>query len=374
MRKLLLLTIFLLLFSAGGITAFALDADISEIYTEQLETSGAAELAEKLPEETREYLERLGIQPGSGDISLGDISGEIADMATKLSTDIIAVFGLIIGLIIIAALLCSVCESTKSITMQKSISACTNAAVCIIVALPIAQYISDSGKIIEKCCFFNEAFIPVFCGIMAASDQTATAASYSGFMLTALEGASLAVNHTVLPLLRAVLALSLVAALSPTLKLSSAIKIFEKYLKWILSFVAVMIVGITGIGTAASSAMDGLAARAAKYIVSSSVPVLGSAMGEALSTVKGCVNILRTSVGSFGIIAMAFILLPALVKGVLWQLCLNLCALASDLLGVKNIKELTDSINSTVAVMIAVIIFTGTLTVFTLTVMLGKVN
>lgn len=369
MKKLLLLVFFAFLFYSGEITAFAINPDI---YAEQLEASGAQELEEKLPEETADHLERLGIDYSGGEISMQKIISEISDIAAESSSEILANFGCIIGLIIVSAVLSSVCDSTKSITVRNTVSACSGAAMCIIIALPTAQYISASAQIIEKCCVFNEAFIPVYCGIMAASGHSATASGYSAFMIAALEGASFAVGSTVLPLLRAVLALALTSGLSPSLKLGSAIKLFEQYLKWLLGFVAVMIAGVVGIGGAASSAMDAAAARAAKYIVSSSVPVLGSAMGEALSSVQGCVNILRASVGSFGMIAMAFILLPALIKGVMWQLCLNICVLAADMLGVNHIKELADAVCRVVSVMIAIIIFTGVLTVFTLAVMLGK--
>lgn len=369
MRKILSFVIFILLFFLNGTCALAIDA---EMYNEQLEASGADELMEKVPEESAEHLERLDICPEQSDVSLQNIFAEITEIAVDESADIPALLCCIIGLIIMSALLGSVCESTKSLTMRNSISVCTSAAVCIVIAVPTAQYISDSVQIVGNCCVFNEAFIPVYSGIMAASGQTTTAASYSTFMLAALEGASFAVGSAALPLLKAVLALSLVSALSPTLRLGSAIKLFEQYLKWILGFISVMTVGIIGIGTTASSAMDGAVSRAAKYIVSSSVPVLGSAMGEALSSVRGCVNILRTSVGSFGIIAMAFILLPPLIKGILWQLSLNLCALIADLLGVRQIKELTDSVGKVVSVMIAIIIFTGTLTIFTLAVTLGR--
>lgn len=369
MRKIFLLLLLIPLFISSEMTAFAFDADI---YEEQLEMCGAEELEDKLPEEAAEHLEELGIDYSGGSVSLLGIASEIAEITAKATSEVFAPLGCIIGLIIISAMLGSVCESTKSLTMHSTVSACTGAIMCIIIAMPTAQYISSAAQIIEKCCIFNEAFIPVYSGIMAASGQAATAAGYSTFMLAALEGASFAVSGAVLPLLRAVLALALTSSLSPSLKLGGAIKLFEQYLKWLLGFVAVMTAGIMGIGGAASSAMDAVTSRAAKFIVSSSVPVLGSAMGEALSSVQGCVNVLRASVGSFGIIAMAFILLPALIKGVLWQLCLNLCVIAADMLGVNHIKELADSIGRVVSVMIAIIIFTGVLTIFTLAVMLGK--
>jgi len=369
MKKILLLIFLILLFTSGEMTAFAFDA---EIYTEQLEMSGAEELEDKLPKETSEHLERLGIDYSGGEISLQGIASEIADITVDSTSEVFAPLGCIMGLIIISAMLGSVFESTKSLTMRNTLSACTGAIMCIAAALPTVQYISSAAQVIDKCCIFNEAFIPVYSGIMAASGQTSTAAGYSTFLLAALEGASLAVNGAALPLLRAVLALALTSSLSPSLKLGGAIKLFEQYLKWLLGFVAVMTAGIMGVGGAASSAMDAAASKAAKYIVSSSVPILGSAMGEALSSVQGCVNVLRASVGSFGIIAMAFILLPALIKGVLWQLCLNICVIAADMLGVNHIKELSDSIGRVVSVMIAIIIFTGVLTIFTLAVMIGK--
>ena len=51
-------------------------------------------------------------------------------------------------------------------------------------------------------------------------------------------------------------------------------------------------------------------------------------MSDALGSLRSCVLILKTSVGSFGMLAAALILIPPIITTALWRLALEMCSAA----------------------------------------------
>jgi len=373
MKKIIVLLIMIFITAAMPLSVYAQEIDVEEIYEEQLEASGALELAESLPDNTREILREMEIDPENGaDWSIENLFDVIKKMIGDSIAETAGMFGMLLALIIMSSVTGRLAECSGSSTTPKVVQIIITAGVSIAAATPIAEYIAEAASAVETCCGFDMVFIPVYSVIAAASGKAVSASKYSVIMMSVLEMVSVAVNTVVLPLLRGILAVALTSSLAPTIKFSSVIALLEKYMKWILGFMAVLVVGVMGLGVIASGAMDEITAKTARFVISSTVPLVGSAMSDALSSVAGCVSLLRTSVGGFGMIAMAFILLPPLIKGTLWNLCFNFCAIAADMLDVKVVKNLMQSISGVLSVMTAVLVFTGVLTIFTLAVMLGR--
>ncbi len=370
MKKIAVLITAVLMLCCCSPRVLAAEDELHQMLGEQLEVCGANELADALPSDTADLLEDAGINTENG-ATFSDAVDIISTSTKSASADIAATLGCTVGMIILAALLGAVTGS-KALTMAGALNTAVNAALCVIIAAPAAELITSAADAALSCCRFDEVFLPVYCAVSAAAGHTTLAAGYSAFMMTALELAALFISDAALPALRIILAVTLTSSLSPSLKLGTAVGLLEKYLKWTLGFISVLTVGVMGLSGITASAADSLTARAARYVVTSTVPVLGSALGEALNSVTGCVGILRASVGAFGAAAMAFILIPPLIRGALWRLGMNVCALISDALGVKGVKKLTESVGSVVSIMNAILLFTAVLTIFTLTMTLGR--
>ncbi len=74
-----------------------------------------------------------------------------------------------------------------------------------------------------------------------------------------------------------------------------------------------------------------------RFVISSFVPVVGSALGEALSTVQGCIKVLKGGVGAFGVLAVVFMFLPILIECLLWQMTLTVCAGIGDVFDLNKL-------------------------------------
>jgi len=124
----------------------------------------------------------------------------------------------------------------------------------------------------------------------------------------------------------------------------------------VLGFCMTVFAGLLTVHSIVASSMDETTAKAAKFVVSSFVPVVGSALGDALQTVTGCVKLLKSGVGAFGLLAGALIFLPVILQCLLWMVTLNVCAGAGDIFELKEITSLLRAVAKAVELILAIVL------------------
>ena len=73
-------------------------------------------------------------------------------------------------------------------------------------------------------------------------------------------------------------------------------------------------VGIVSLEGTLSSSVDGLTAKTTKAVVSSTIPIVGKILGDAVDTVLGCGIILKNAIGIVGVIIVLGICIMPLIK------------------------------------------------------------
>lgn len=317
-------------------------------YDELFEESGASDLTDFLPDETVEKLEDAGIGSASEEyMSNLDIS-EILESVMKITAEESGQ-PLKTGVSIIAAILLTVLIGGLKDTLADGKTAqaayiAVSVFAAITALIPLLTYFNDVIEAVENANRFEKGFIPVFAAVLVASGQTVTASGSAAAILTVSELGSALLCGTVIPFVRILTGVSAVTAVSPELNLDSAVAFAEKCVKWLLGILATVVVAALTISGMVTAAADTVAGKAVKFVVSGSVPIIGGAVGEALSSVKSCIALLKTSVGAFGIIACGYIFLPVIIRGVIWRVTLELCASIADLFSANAVSKLLRSL------------------------------
>ncbi|HBG55143.1 MAG TPA: stage III sporulation protein AE, partial [Ruminococcaceae bacterium] len=151
-------------------------------------------------------------------------------------------------------------------------------------------------------------------------------------------------------------ALSIVSAVSPNVNLGGLCGVLNKVAKWVMGLGMTLFTGLVTMHSFVATSVDGTGAKAAKFVVSSFVPVVGNALGEALNTVGGCIRTLKSGVGAFGLLAGIFIFLPVLAECLLWMLTLAVCAGISQIFGMQSITALLKASSDVVSTMLAILL------------------
>jgi stage III sporulation protein AE len=334
--------------------------DQSVYYREQMELSGADALPEELPNDTRLLLEGMGVEGADWEsvqaLSPGQIFMQIVQMVQGEWKGPLSA-----GLQVIAVmLLCALMEGMK-LSFGESplggvIGAVSTLCVCGIIITPIVSCIHAAATVIQGAAGFMLCYIPVLAGIMIAGGQTVSGASYQLLMVGAGEVLSQLASGFLVPLLSIFLGLSIVSSLAPRLNLGGICEMFSKVTKWVLGLAMTVFTGLLTVQSLVGTAADNAGTRTAKFVLSSFVPVVGGALSEALNTVQGCVKLLKSGVGAFGILAAGFIFLPVLLQCLLWMASTSVCAYLGDMFGLGQLSSLLRAAGKVVGVMLAILL------------------
>ena len=370
MIKRILTLIFLLFLFSFQVSAESTSAD--EFYYNQYKSSGADELEGYLPEETREYFKDNNIDPlKSGWTDSLEPKNVFTHILSFLKSGAKGPFAS--GSVIIAIILVS--SALNGMDIKGASSVATGYAVSLTAAAsvitPIFSVISAGANALKGCAAFMVAFVPVFAVIVASSGATATSASMSGLLLGACQAVNLIADFVIMPLMGGYLAISIASNVSPLVENSGLASGIKKICYWVMSLLTTVFLGILSIQTAVNASADTLSLKTAKFIIGSSVPMAGTALSEALTTVTASMGMLKTTVGIYGVIACAAVFLPILAELVLWRITFNITSTVSDLMSVPKISLVLRSADTVLSVLIGIILLTAAMFIISLGVVLA---
>lgn len=358
------------------LTAFPVSAEepADELYERQLQASGAEDVVDSVPGEAGELMDRLGISDLDTDsvlsLSFGDFIGILFDSIKDHASAPLRAFVSVIGIVLLSAVL----DAAKPEGGERALSgvyeivAVLSVSACLV--LPVTDVISAAAEAIEACGEFTKIYVPVFAGVMITGGQAVSAGSFQLLTLTVSQLFITAATGFIAPLLTIFLALSIAGSTARGVDLGAIAGGIKKVALWALAFIASVYVALMTLQSVIGSASDTATLKAAKFVVSSAVPVVGGVLGDALNSVQGSIQLLKSSLGVFGIVAAAGIFLPVLLESLLWSLFMNLGASAADMFGQKQVSGLLRNVSSVLGVLLAVLLVCMLIIVFSTAVML----
>lgn len=368
-KKLIFIVIFIFCFS---VSVSAETEAQNDFYKQQYDLSGAEELNNYLPDETRDFMKENEIIPEA------DILGDAASaenvfthiwgfLTSGAKKPLLSGTG-ILAIILISAAIDGWSTNASALSTQYA----TAISAVAVIAAPVTAVITAAVSAMKGCTVFMTAFIPIFAGVTAASGSAATSVSMSSLLLGASEAVSFIANFIVIPLMSGYLAITIATSISPVISKTGIADGIKKLAFWIMSLTSTIFIGILSIQTALNSAADNLGTRTAKFIIGSAVPIAGTALSEALTTVTSAMGTLRATIGIYGVIACLAIFLPLLAELFLWRIMLNLTSGASELFSQGKISSLLRSIDSVMSVLMGIILLTLAVFIISLTIVVGS--
>lgn len=350
------------------------EQSINEIYDEQLKNSGAQELFGELPPSAQKSLEDIGVDSPSWEqlnsLSFGAIVSKLVSMFGEQSATPLTAVGKVLALMLLCALIDGMKLSFGEKPLGGIVGAVGTLCICGVLIYPIVQTIVTSAGIIKTASSFLLLYIPIMAGVMIAAGQAVSGASYYALMMGAGQVVTQIASNIIVPLLNIFLGLSVVSSVSQRINLQGICNLFSKVTKWVLTFVMSVFVSVLTFQTIIGTAADSAGVRAARFAISSFVPVVGGALSDAFLTVQSCVKMLKSGIGIFAVLGSAFIFLPALLECLVWLLTINLCAAAGDVFGLTAPSALLRAAGKVISTLIAVLLCCMTVFIISTTIIL----
>jgi len=322
-----------------------------------LDSSGINEVGDKVSDEVWELMRELGIKEISVEsmirlapkdflrVSFALIKQEVSKPIKSAA--------MVIGIVIIMGITKALREGLENEGgkgMEIIGSLCAAAAVVV----PVTENITRTSEAISASGDFMISFVPVYSGIITANGQPISAAGYNTALFAAAQVSSSIANNILVPLVSIFLALSLVGAAVSEYGLDEIAGTVKSAVCWGLGLILTVFIGILSLQTFVTASADGVTVKAAKFVVSSFVPVVGGALSEAYNTAQGCVKLLKSTVGSFGIIAVAVMNLPTVVNSLLWMAVTKIASVISGAVGAQSATKALKASNAAVTILFAI--------------------
>lgn len=324
-----------------------------------------------LSDETSEILNKLGIDNVTSEeilsLSFYDFIILLAEAArSRISEPFKAVFT-----IFAAALICVVihnfCDNFKQ--TGPVINAVSALAVSSSVLIPVKDVFISASKVIEECSDFMLGFIPLYSSVTASCGYISSAAGYRTLMLGAVTAISRLSSEIVLPLTSIYLAMSIAGSVSEV-NIGEISKSFKNFSVWLLGISMTVFSCILGLGTLVSSSADSTFYKTAKFLIGGTIPVVGSAVSDALSSLRGCLTLTKNIFGIYGIIVTAAIFIPPLISVLSWKICLSAAASLCGISDNKSLSNLLCSVSSVMGILLALLVTIGIMFIFSVAILL----
>lgn len=353
--------------------SFGVSAEEKTIEEQFVENNGEY-LDQSITNEAQEFFDENNITmedpKALTDLSIKQVFSYIFSQAKSIISMPIKLLGLIIGIILLVALVESLGFDDSNETLAKVLDI-VGVLVClgiifdyILICIKLTQDTLVNGANFMMC------YVPVFAGVVGASGSLTTASIYNIGVLAVSEIAVQVAVRFLLPLMGIFFAMSIIESINPALSLGGMTSGIKKAIQWTLGLIMTVFVGLITIQSIVGVSADSVGIRTAKFMASSFIPVIGGAISDAYTTVKGSIGLLRSGVGSFGIIVLLLTIIPPLLTITAYKISISIGGYIGEILGVKKVSTLLKNTSSVLSIAISLIFCFSLMLIIATTVMM----
>lgn len=326
-------------------------------------TDDIKEIYDGLNSETRELLGELGADSADFDSLFGINAQKLFSVFKKLVTGGIEAptksAVRLVAIIILLAIFESFEPDGSNLKSPVELIGCI---FCVITILsPLSTAVTSAVSSISVSETLMLALIPVLAGVITAAGNPTLAASFQSIAFSAAQIISGISKSYIVPLVGVVMALDITGAIMPSFKLGGITSLIKKVVTTVLSLASTLFVSFWGIKGALANAADTVASKGIKLVISSAVPIVGGALSEAYSGIIGSLVLVKSTVGIFGIAAIALINLPSCIQLLFWIFALKLAAAVAELFNLETISTLLKAVSSSLTLLNVVLLFNAVL-------------
>lgn len=286
-------------------------------------------------------------------------AGYFFSLAAKIfktvSPKALKAFSSVLGLLMISSVLGVIRDSTareelKGILTYISAVCVCGAAYSVMSGLigAVSEFVSVAGK-------FLRYIIPVMGTISAAGGAVTFSTVCGGLLYAAVALMETLCEGFLLPLVRVCLCISMGAAMLGNDALAGIVAPLKKFIAFILGFIMLILSAVLGFQSIITKSADSALLRSVKFTAANIIPIVGGAVGEAMSTLSSSISTLKSTLGGAGAAIIIIIVLSPLCMLAAYKIMFGLVSAAAGLLGLSRECKFLSEMGSVAGFLMAVI-------------------
>ncbi len=378
--KRIIFVLLIIVFSIGIVHCDGLGALLDE-QMELIEIEQMQDIADRISGESDNVLPRLSIRDvikssfGKGtSFSTKELMRNIGRFAAaELMVSIT-----LLGKIIILSVFCAVFQNLHSGFQSESVGRIAY-SICYIMIIILAM---QSFSVVSKTCIDTinlivtsmQSLLPILITLLLSIGGITSSALLQPIVFTSLTVIVTFIKNVVIPMVIFSSILSIISNISEKIRISKLADLIRGIAIALLGIILTVFTGVVTIQGIATSGVDGVMAKTAKFTVDNFIPIIGDFLSEALDTIIGCTLLIKNGVSIVGLLMLIFIMILPIIKILAVFLSYKLgAALIQPIIDDGLVQSLNDISNS-VFVLLCCMASVGVLFFIAITIIMGIGN
>jgi stage III sporulation protein AE len=329
--------------------------------------------SEFLPPEVQGHLTDLILSGKWGVAFKGVLSGLLHFLFHELF-----ISSRLLGTIIVLAVFAALLESMQNAFEANNVSKVAH-AICFLVLMILALQsfaaaTSYAKGAIQTMTDFMIATIPLYLSLLAATGGVASAAMIHPLIVFLIHVIGDLIQYVVFPLVFFSAILTLVSQISSRYQVTQLANLMRSTAVWVLGVFFTIFLGVVSVQGAAGAVADGVSIKAAKYVSSNFVPVVGKLFSDAADTVVGASLIVKNGLGITGVSLLLMICAFPALKILSLGLIYNISAAVMQPIGDSLIIRCLATIGKSLILVFAALATVGFMFFLAITVIVAAGN
>ena len=259
----------------------------------------------------------------------------------------------ILGTVCIFQILISVTDSSDEVK-----NVCKFAVSAIVICLlgsSFRNFSYEAFDVVRESTNFMYTFVPLYCTASASCGGIVSANAFSVFMLLVCEVVNDSMSRFFIPLCGIFMTLFLSGIMASSDLICRVSGILKKALIILLGSAVGVVAFLLSITNHMAVSADSITLKTASFLTGAFVPIIGSAIKDAVGSMQGCMYIIKAAVGSFGIIAGILIFLPIIIKIVVYKAVLSIFSGIFSSSENKSIENILSAFSQSATIILAVL-------------------
>ena len=232
-------------------------------------------------------------------------------------------------LIVFASLLKIFAPSDKSGAGELANYAIFTAIICIVAGV-VYGTIAKAESTLDKLSGFIEAVYPIVMTLTVACGATNSSLTVTPAALFVSNTVIVLVKNVFFPIIVFMFVASIVSNLNKSIKLKNLFGFLSTFMKWAIGLFTVVFSFFLGLNGLNSGYLDGLGYKTAKYALGTTLPLVGSVVGEGMNLIVASAAIIKNALGALTVLIVFSVAVIPIIEIIVLTLVLKLIAAVTE--------------------------------------------
>jgi stage III sporulation protein AE len=246
--------------------------------------------------------------------------------------------------------------------------------VVVLLSSSLVSVVKTTATTIHNMTAFAEGVFPVLLTLLAGLGSTTGVATYQPMMAVLGGGVMKVVTTVILPAFVACAVFAVVGNLSKNVKLSKMNKMLKSASSWLIGIVFGLYGTFLTVGGISGGIIDKVGYNAAKFALSSYVPILGGYLSDGFDLISASVVLVKNAFGHTAVIVLVGIVLFPLLKIVIFTLSLRLASAVVEPIGDDRVSTVLTSVADNASLLMSALAGVGFMFFVLIMLIIGSFN